>query len=444
MTSRVTNEVHQATNDGGPTDNHAGTLLHPISDDLITQCMHCGLCLSVCPTYALTGRERSSPRGRIRLMKSVMDGIISPSGIFEYEMNFCLDCQACQTACPAGVKYGELVESARGFIQNRKKGFSLKRFIMTKFFAGKRGLHAASAVLRLYQKSGLEKVVLFLSKIFPVGILKRARLLPKISDKFAIDILPEFIEPKSPARGTVAVLTGCVMDAMFADANVDTVEVLSENGWRVAVPHKQVCCGSVNSHVGDNKLPRSLAARNIDVFEKTGAEYYVVNSAGCSAFMKEYGKILADDPQYSDRAKEFSSKVKEFSEFLHETGYRKPASRLEGAVTYHEACHLVHTQKISEQPREIVKAMSGDNYRELNEATWCCGSAGIYNVVHYDEAAKLLDRKLENIHNTGARTVIMGNPGCQAQIAAGVRNEGMDVEVIHIATALNRLYKSEK
>ena len=406
--------------------------------------MHCGLCLSVCPTYALTGLERSSPRGRIRLMKSVMDGMIPVTGTFEYEMNFCLDCQACQTACPAGVRYGELVESAREFIQTNKKGIGLKRVLLRKFFMGRSGLRVVSALLRVYQKTGFEKVVLILAGVIPIGILKRARLLPKLSDKFAIDILPEFLEPKSPARGTLAVLTGCVMDAMYADANVDTVDVLRENGWRVAVPHAQVCCGSVNGHAGDNETARALAIKNIEAFEETGAEYYIVNSAGCSAFLKEYGKLLAENPHYSDRAKRFSGRVREFSEFIYETGYRKPKSKTESTVTYHEACHLVHTQRISTQPREIVKEISGDSYRELDEATWCCGSAGIYNMVHYDEAAQLLDRKLENIKRCGAHTVIAGNPGCLAQIAAGAKNGKMDVEVIHLATALNRLYKSEK
>ena len=422
----------------------AGGFHLAISEELITQCMHCGLCLSVCPTYALTGLERSSPRGRIRLMKSVMDGTIPVTGTFEYEMNFCLDCQACQTACPAGVKYGELVEAAREYIQVNKKGFKLKRLLLKNFFMGRSGLRAVATVLRFYQKIGLEKVVIFLSRIFPIGILKRARLLPQLSDKFAIDVLPEMVEPKSAERGKVAVLTGCVMDAMFAEANLDTVDVLRENGWRVAVPHEQVCCGSVNGHAGDNETARTLAMKNIEVFENTGAQYYVVNSAGCSAFMKEYDKLLADNPEYSERAKRFSTRVKEFSEFIHETGYRKPKAKFGSTVTYHEACHLVHTQKISAQPREIVKDLAGDNYRELNEATWCCGSAGIYNVVHYDEAAKLLDRKLDNINKCGAHTVITGNPGCLAQIAAGAKNDGMDMDGIHLATALNRLYKTEK
>ena len=417
-----------------------------ISDDLITQCMHCGLCLPVCPTYALTGLERSSPRGRIRLMKSVMNGTIPISHTFVDEMNFCLDCQACETACPAGVKYGELVESARVFIEEDRKSFSLKTFILKNIVVKKRVLCFAAATLKFYQKSGMEKAALGLLRLFSRGLYNRVKLLPRISNEFALDALPEIMEPTHPAeaRGTVAVLTGCVMDVFYADINKDTVDVLLENGWRVVVPQDQVCCGSLNAHNGDGDSPKFLAKKNIEVFEKSGAEYYVINSAGCGAFMKQYGEVLTDDPDFAERAKRFSSKVKDFSEFLFQTGYKKPSAKIENATVYHEACHLVHAQKVSAEPRAIVKEMEGDNFCELNEATWCCGSAGIYNVVRYDDASKLLDRKLENIKASGARTIITGNPGCMAQIMSGIKSEKMDAEVVHPATVLNRLYKMGK
>ena len=406
--------------------------------------MHCGLCLSVCPTYALTGLERSSPRGRIRLMKNAMDGTIPFSETFKYEMDFCLDCQACQTACPAGVEYGKLVESARALIAARKTGIDIKRIILRRLFGGRTWFRLAASLLRFYQKSGLEKFLLNLTSGLKGDFFARARLLPRLSERFSIDFLPEKIEARGTPRGKTAVLTGCVMDAMFADANVDTVEVLVRNGWQVAVPHDQVCCGSVSAHSGDMELARKLAVRNMDVFEKTGAEYYVINSAGCSAFMKEYRELFASDPVYSKKAEEFSSKVKEFSEFISETGYMKPSVKFDVPVTYHEPCHLVHTQKISGQPRSVVKELAGQNFRELGEATWCCGSAGIYNVTHVEAAASLLERKLGNIEKSGAKVVVTGNPGCIAQIAAGARNDGKEIEVLHLATALNRLYKSEE
>ncbi len=415
-----------------------------ISDDLLTQCMHCGLCLSVCPTYELTGLERSSPRGRIRLMKNVMEGKIPVSDAFVEEMEFCLDCQACETACPAGVKYGELVESARVFVEERRKGFSLKQFVLTKIVVRKRSLRLAANVMRFYEKSGVEKVALGILKPFSRRLYNRAKLLPRISNQFAFDVLPAVTDPKGEVRGTVAILTGCVMDVFYADVNKDTVDVLVENGWRVVIPQGQVCCGSLNGHNGDGKTPPILARKNIEAFEKSGADYYVINSAGCGAFMKQYGEILADDKVFAERAKKFSEKVKDFSEFLYETGYRKPSTGIDRPTVYHEACHLVHAQKVSEQPKAIVKQLSGENFRELNEATWCCGSAGIYNVTRYEDASKLLDRKLKNIRESNAEVVVTGNPGCLAQIGAGIKNDGLNIEALHPATVLNRLYKSGK
>ncbi|MCL5034813.1 MAG: (Fe-S)-binding protein [Bacteroidetes bacterium] len=418
--------------------------MNAISDDLLTQCMHCGLCLPVCPTYALTGLERSSPRGRIRLMKSVMEGKIPLSDAFVEEMNFCLDCQACETACPAGVKYGELVESARVFVDEQRKGFNLKRFVLRKIVVRKGALRLVARVTRFYQASRIEKVVLGVLRLFSRRLYNRAKLLPRISKEFAIDVLPEVAEPKENARGTVAVLTGCVMDVFYAGVNRDTVDVLLENGWRVAVPQDQVCCGSLNAHNGDSETPKALARKNIEVFEKSGAEYYVINSAGCGAFMKQYGEILADDAEFAERAKRFSSKVKDFSEFLYQTGYKKPEAHICKSTVYHEACHLVHAQRVSAEPKSIVKELSGNEFHELNEATWCCGSAGIYNVVRYEDASKLLDRKMKNIKDSGAEVVVTGNPGCMAQIGAGAKNEKLDIEAVHPATVLNRLYKSGK
>ncbi len=415
-----------------------------ISDDLLTQCMHCGLCLSVCPTYALTGLERSSPRGRIRLMKSVMEEKLPISDAFVEEMNFCLDCQACETACPAGVRYGELVESARVFVEQKRKGFNLKQFILKRIVVRKRTLRLVARAARFYQKSGMESAVLGALKLFSRRLYHRAKLMPRISSEFAFDVLPAVADPKDTRRGTVAVLTGCVMDVFYADVNKDTVDVLLENGWRVVIPQGQVCCGSLNAHNGDGETPRLLARKNIEVFEKTGAEYYVINSAGCGAFMKQYGEVLAGDPEFSERAKKFSAKVKDFSEFLVQTGFKKPEAHISKATVYHEACHLVHAQKVSAEPKSIVRELSGDQFHELNEATWCCGSAGIYNVVRYEDAAKLLDRKMSNIKDSGARLVVTGNPGCMAQIGAGIANENLDIEALHPATVLNRLYKSGK
>jgi glycolate oxidase iron-sulfur subunit len=421
-----------------------------ISDDLLTQCMHCGLCLPVCPTYALTGLEKNSPRGRIRLMKSVMsarggsafggDDSLPVTKAFMDEMYFCLDCQACQTACPAGVKYGELVESARAIVE-KKKRIRIKIFILRNIVERMKVLNALAIIMKLYQNSFLEKIVLKLLKRFLPSMYSRAKLMPRLSDSSAFRTIPEVSEPDGSSRGTVAVLTGCVMDVFYSDVNRDTVDVLLVNGWRVVIPQSQVCCGSLGGHNGDAEYSKGLAKKNIAAFERSGADYYVINSAGCCAFLKKYGELLSDDPEYSERAKRFVSKVRDFSEFVYQTGFKKPERRLTEPAVYHEACHLVHSQKISEEPRSIVREIAGDNFRELDEATWCCGSAGIYNVLRYDDASKLLDRKVDNIKRSGAHMVITGNPGCLAQIDSGIKKEGLDIEVLHPATVLNRLYK---
>ena len=412
-----------------------------ISEELLTQCMHCGLCLSVCPTYALTGLERSSPRGRIRLMKNVIDGTLPISPTFVDEMSFCLDCQACETACPAGVKYGELVESARVMIESKKR-FSLKK-ILLKYFVTKRSvLLAVAYFLKFYQKSGMERLFLGFIKMVLPSLHGRMSLLPRISSRFALSVLPETTSPLTEPRGTVAVLTGCIMDVCFGEVNIDTVEVLSRNGWRVVIPHDQVCCGSLSAHNGDAETPRSLARRNIEAFETSGADHYVINSAGCGAFMKQYGEILRDDRVYSERAARFSGKVVDFSEFLFKTGYRKPATMIGKKTVYHEACHLVHAQKVSAEPKAITMEISGRDFCELPESTWCCGSAGIYNVVRYEDGSRLLARKMENIKSTGAEIVVTGNPGCISQIESGIRRENLQLEVVHPASLLNRLYKA--
>lgn len=373
-------------------------------------------------------------------MKNVMEGIIPITETFVKEMNFCLDCQACETACPAGVRYGTLVEMARTVIDDNQTGFNLKRFILRNVVSKQRILHFTAKLLRIYQKSKLEKLVLFILGIISPSIKKRAELLPRVSNRFAIEVLPEISEPGGIARGSVAVLTGCVMDVFYADVNFDTVDVLLKNGWRVVIPKQQVCCGSLSAHNGDHHKARDLARKNIEIFDKSRADYIVVNSAGCGAFMKQYGELLSDDDEFKERAQLFSSKVKDFSEFLYETGLTFPKTKVSVPITYHEACHLVHAQKVSLQPRSIIKEVSGNNYQELNESTWCCGSAGIYNVIHFNEASRLLERKLDNIKKTGASIVVTGNPGCMGQISYGVKKEKLNIEVLHPATILRRLY----
>ncbi len=407
------------------------------NDDILSQCIHCGMCLAVCPTYELTKLERSSPRGRIKLIKSVAEGTMPLSNIFVDEMNFCLDCQACETACPAGVKYGVMVEAARAEVDNSSYGSFLtkfiKKFILKYIVAIPQNLKTASKLLYFYQRSFFPKL---LKKILPGKLAELNSLSPRVSNKFSDSIIEEITEPVGEKKMDTAFLYGCLMNVMFADINKDTVELLSKNGCRVFTPKDQFCCGSLHAHNGDPETAKKLAEKNLKAFGKYNYEYLVSNSAGCGAFMKEYKHIFRDDEKLKDIAEDFSNKVKDLSEFFSDI----IPINLEGKnekVTYHDACHLVHSQKISSQPRKIINLIPGVDYTELNEASWCCGSAGIYNVTRFEDSMKILDRKIKNIKETGAEKVITSNPGCITQLEYGLRKNNLNVKVEHLASFLN-------
>jgi glycolate oxidase iron-sulfur subunit len=416
-------------------------------DDILQQCIHCGMCLATCPTYDITKLERSSPRGRIKMIKSVARGEMEMSRIFADEMNFCLDCQACETACPAGVKYGRMVETARVVIDNTKYvskfGVAIKRFALRKIVASRNGLKFVSRLLWLYQKIGLQKIIRLsgILKLFSKNLVEIETLSPTIAEKFSDTQIKEIEMPNGEVKYKTAFHFGCLMNTMFADINIDTIDVLKECGCKIITPQDQVCCGSLMGHNGDMEFALKLARKNIDAFEKHDYDYLISNSAGCGAFMKDYAHLLEDDPVYAEKAKRFSSKVKDVMEFFSE---QKPELKFNlelepELTTYHDACHLIHAQKVSTQPREVIKSLPGVNYTELEEASWCCGSAGIYNVVRYDDAIKQLERKMNNIKNTNAKIVLTGNPGCMGQIKHGTKKFNVDVEVLHPVTLIKRL-----
>jgi glycolate oxidase iron-sulfur subunit len=446
-------------------------------DDILQQCMHCGLCLATCPTYDLTKMERSSPRGRIYMIKSVARGEMQLSETFAEEMNFCLDCQACETACPAGVKYGRMVETARVVVDEvgygGKFGIAVKRFALRKIVASRNALKFVSRLLWLYQKTGLQKLIrsIGLLKLFSEKLFEIEKLSPVIADKFSDKQIKEIEMPKGEVKYKTAFHFGCLMNTMFADINSDTIEVLKECGCKIITPKDQVCCGSLLGHNGDMDFALKLARKNIDAFDKHDYDYLISNSAGCGAFMKDYAHLLEADTDYSEKAKRFSAKVKDVMEFfaeqkpelifnpviLKESSTEKSdliapkkislqTSQVQNdilgknqAVTYHDACHLLHAQKVGNQPRDVIKSLPGIKYTELEEASWCCGSAGIYNVVRYDDALKQLERKMNNIKNTNAKVVLTGNPGCMGQIKYGTQKFNVDVEVIHPVTLIRRM-----
>ncbi|MBW7888693.1 MAG: (Fe-S)-binding protein [Bacteroidetes bacterium] len=422
------------------------TLIDPPSNDVITNCMHCGLCLPTCPTYQLTGLENSSPRGRIRLIKSVAEGKLAITEGFIEEMNFCLDCQACETACPAGVKYGSLVEAARNQIRLTEretiKEKILKRIFLRGVLSHKFQLKLVARLLYYYQNSGAEWFVqkTGILKIFSKKLNKIQHLSPRIDKVFFDEQYPEILKPEGETKYRIGFLSGCIMSVAFTKVHEDTIKVLLHHNCEIIIPKNQTCCGSLQAHNGDFDIARELAKKNIDVFLEHELDAIVMDSAGCGALMKEYGHYLKDDPVYSEKAKKLSAKVKDLSEFLFEIGLKNSDTLFNHVVSYHDACHLVHAQQVSSQPRSLIQNIPGVRYVELPEASWCCGSAGIYNVVRNEDAEKVLSRKMKNISSITPEYLVANNPGCIGQIEHGLKEQKLNVRVVHLATLLREAY----
>ncbi len=418
--------------------------------------MHCGMCLPTCPTYVETHLERHSPRGRIALMRAIADGELEVSKSFGEEMYYCLGCLACTTACPAGVNYAELFETARieverqGVLDSPKRDF-IRWFALRFIFTRPRLLRFAGRLIWLWQVSGLQGFArrTGLIKLVPGRLGELEPQTPVIRAKFS----HQLIAPVEPARGVkryrVAVLTGCVQDLIFSEINRATVDVLVENGCEVFTPPVQPCCGSLHAHNGDVVAARDLARRQLDLIDPTQVDAIISNAGGCGSHLRHYDHLLADDPRYAAKAKEWSAKLKDVHEWLVEIGFRKPrppqGQTASAALTYHESCHLCHGQKVSGPPREILRALPGFALRECAEATWCCGSAGIYNITQPETAARLQQRKTANLQATGASIVATANPGCHLQIENGLKQNGdTQTAVLHPVVLLARAYAAER
>jgi glycolate oxidase iron-sulfur subunit len=429
--------------------------LRDLDYSVVQQCMHCGLCLPTCPTYDATKVERNSPRGRISLMRAIADGQLEATKTFADEMYFCLGCLACQTACPAGVNYAELFEHARAEAEqsgalNSPKRNLIRSLTLRWLFMDLRRLRFVSRVLRFYQKLGLQSFVRRsgILKIFPQRLRELEFMTPEIQSRFSA----ELIAPVTPALGQkkfrVAMLIGCAQDPIFSNVNRDTVEVLARNGCEVITPRAQSCCGSLHAHNGEWALAQELARRNIDQFPPADFDAIITNAGGCGSHLKHFGKLLADDPGYRDRAKLWDEKVKDVHEWLMEIGLPCPPSGradlpVHRIVTYHDSCHLCHGQKITAQPRQLLRAIPGLRLVALPESSWCCGSAGIYNLTQPEMANELLRRKLAHIKSTGAQVVATANPGCLLQIINGARAEGIPLRVVHPVTLLAEAYRKD-
>src|SRR6266568_2595508 len=466
----------------GPLHRHTHTY------DLMRQCIHCGFCLPTCPTYAVLGVEMDSPRGRIYQMQAVAEGRMEISPEFVEHMYCCLGCRACETACPSGVQFGKLIEAAREQIQlevaplpllsdikrevteppgneelqvdhNADKRHvlesltnrALRRFFFDLMLPSRTLTSLVFAALKVYQRSGLQTLIhrtglLDIVNALPTPLQGQLKTPEELMPYASGDLLPQLLPEVTPAltkkRYRVGFISGCIMDQIYRDINEATIRVLTANGCEVITPPRQQCCGALHVHAGEAKGGRQLARHNIDVFEPYNCDVIIINSAGCGSNLKEYGHLLRDDPAYASRAIAFSSKVKDISEFLVSIDWNHDMGELPCTVAYHDACHLVHGQKIKQQPRQLLQAIPGITLVNLKEADWCCGSAGIYNITNQEMATTLLQRKMDNIAATAAGVSATGNPGCMMQISLGARERGMQLDVVHPIQLIDEAYRA--
>lgn len=417
------------------------SLTDPHLRDLMSQCIHCGLCLQACPTYNVFHTEMDSPRGRIALINAAADGRIGVDGPFQAHLDLCLGCRACETACPSGVQYGTLLEAARVAINENSPPSRLERIArrisLAELLPKRRRLRLLARLMRVYQASGLQWLVRR-AKLLPDGLAGMEALLPPLVTDY-----PDYSRP-APAvgkkRGEVAFLVGCVQDAFLSNVNAASVRVLQRNGYEVHFPPTQTCCGAAPLHIGEQALAQELAQRNIDACLDRDYVAIISNAGGCGATLKEYAHLLADDPLFAERAKQFTAKVRDISEFLAEHLHNPPTGRIEQRVTYVDSCHLRHAQKVVAQPRKLLQAIPGLELVELRQPDMCCGSAGVYNIMQPETANQVLDNKLADVADTQAATVVTTNTGCHMQMIYGVNKAGIAAEVVHLVELLDRSY----
>lgn len=407
---------------------------------VMDKCVHCGFCLPACPTYALWGEEMDSPRGRIWMMRKALDGDAPLDQNFRLHMDNCLGCMACMTACPSGVEYNKLIEDTRGQVERnipRPVGDSLFRKMLFATFPYPRRLRLLGVPMSLYQLSGLQKLVRAsgLLKLVPRRFQAMESLLPPVP------LNPFHSLPTSvgkAVRGRVGMLTGCVQDAFFAHVNAATARVLVAEGFEVVIPPQQGCCGALMVHSGLDDQAAVFAKKMIASFEAAKVDVVVINAAGCGSTMKEYAHLLRDDPEWSERAKAFAASCKDISEVLEEAGSIAPRHPLPIRVAYHDACHLRHAQGVFEQPRALLAEVPGLDVAEIPEASLCCGSAGVYNLLHPETADELGDRKVKNLLSAEAKAVVSANPGCLLQLMSGLRRLGhQEMPAFHMVELLD-------
>ncbi len=407
---------------------------HPPSPDLINQCVHCGFCLPACPTYVLWGEEMDSPRGRIYLMKMASEGSTSMTPKWVEHMDKCLGCMSCMTACPSGVDYSKLIEATRAQVERnypRSLADRLHRKLIFALFPNVGLLRVMRPFLKFYQRTGLQRII---SNLLPANLATMDKLLPKLGDFVPTSSITH---AQGTKRARVGLMLGCVQREFLSEVNAATARVLAAEGCEVVAPPEQGCCGAVLVHAGAEPPALDLARKMIDIFERANVDSIITNAGGCGSNVRDYGHLLRDDPKYAERARAFSAKCRDVTEFLAELGPRAPRHPLKLRVAYHDSCHLQHAQRVRTQPRELLAQIPELQLLELPEAAICCGSAGIYNMVQPDTAQTLGDRKADIVIPLKPDAVATGNPGCLLQLQSALERKGHPVRVLHTVQILD-------
>jgi glycolate oxidase iron-sulfur subunit len=423
---------------------------HPPDPKLIDSCVHCGFCLSTCPSYRILGKEMDSPRGRIYLMDAINEGEIALNTATVEHFDSCLGCLACVSTCPSGVQYDKLISATKHQVErnyNRSLPDKLVRQLIFSLFPNPDLLRIVLFPLLVYQKLGISKVLQATGLIKAVSprLAAMESILPQITLKSFQDNLPDIIPAKGEKRYRVGVILGCVQRLFFSPVNEATVRVLTANGCEVVIPKSQGCCAALPEHQGQTEQAKTLARQMIDSFADTKVDFVIINAAGCGHTLKEYGHILADDPEYAEKAQAFAAKVKDAQEFLINVGLTAKLSPLTDknlTLVYQDACHLLHGQKISVQPRQLLNKIPGVTLKEPIDAALCCGSAGVYNMLQPEVAEELGKQKAQNLLNTGADLIASANPGCSLQISKYL--QGKTISVMHPMELLDYAIRGDK
>ena len=414
----------------------------PVESEYLN-CIRCGLCLAVCPTYRESLNEIASPRGRVALARKGLEGNLELTPNLIEQMYTCLTCKACDDICPVGIRPADLALDMR-HIQEQRQPAGWKKLLFKDLLAHPGRMEAATWPLRIYQALGLRRLVysLHLTHLLPRQLRDMEAMLPRIPQRPLRKNLPAVTQARGEVKYRAGFFLGCAQSLLFAEESAATVRVLSRNGCTVIAPQDVECCGMPAHGYGRLDLVRAHAKHNIALFEQSDLDVIVTDCATCGSTLKEYGEFLQDDPDWAARAEAFSKKVRDVSEFLTEIPLEKPQGRIQSRVTYHDPCHLRRAQKVWKQPRSLLELIDGLEFVELPEADWCCGSAGSQLITHYETSLQVLDRKMDNLASTKAQVIASGCPGCQMQLTTGIARRGLDVRVVHPITLLDEAYEA--